>query len=137
MLDFTTDFGKRAAARLAKDEAIWLTTVGPDGTPQPNPVWFIWEDDSFLIYTQPGSRKVPNLRRNPKVALNFDGGDHTEDVVVFTGEVELDVVVSPESRAAYLKKYAADIVRINFTEQTFFESYSLALRVKPTRLRGF
>lgn len=137
MLDFTTDFGKRAAQKLATQEAIWLTAVASDGTPQPNPVWFIWENDSFLIYTIPDSRKVRYLQQNPKVALNFDGGEYTEDVIVFTGEAELNVTVSPESNAAYLEKYRAGIARINMTEEGFFETYSLPLRVTPKKMRGF
>jgi PPOX class probable F420-dependent enzyme len=136
MLDFSTDFGKRAAARLAKEETIWLTTVGADGTPQPNPVWFLWEGAAFLIYTQPASHKTAHLSRNPRVALNFDGGQ-TDDVVVFTGAAVLNAPVPAESRAAYLDKYREGIARINMTVESFEASYSLALRVTPDRLRGF
>jgi PPOX class probable F420-dependent enzyme len=137
MLDFTTDFGQRAAQKLATQEAIWLTAVATDGTPQPNPVWFIWENDSFLIFTLANSHKVRYLKQNPKVALNFDGGEFTEDVVVFTGEADFNITVSPESKAAYLEKYRAGIARIGMTEESFFESYSVPFRVKPQKLRGF
>ena len=44
---------------------IWLTTVRPDGRPEPSPVWFLWDGETFLIYSQNSS----------KVALNFDGED--------------------------------------------------------------
>ena len=39
MPDFSSDFGKRAEARLQHEAVAWLTTVGGDGTPQPSPVW--------------------------------------------------------------------------------------------------
>lgn len=41
IIDLTTEYGARVARRLQDEQVIWLTTVGRDGTPQPNPVWFI------------------------------------------------------------------------------------------------
>ena len=32
----------------------WMTTVGDDGTPQPNPVWFLWDEDGFLVFSGHG-----------------------------------------------------------------------------------
>ena len=43
MIDFTTEFGKRADSRLKEDHIIWLTTVDVLGKPQPRPVWFLWD----------------------------------------------------------------------------------------------
>jgi len=137
MLDLSSDLGQHALARLANEQIIWLTTVGADGTPQPNPVWFLWADNSFLIYTQPGSRKAANLRRNPRVSLHFNSDRIGDDVVVFTGEAQLDAPVSPESKAAYLEKYREGIERIDMTPETLLRTYSLAIRVVPKRLRGF
>jgi hypothetical protein len=36
--DPATPFGERVARRLREEAVIWLTTMGADGTPQPNPV---------------------------------------------------------------------------------------------------
>jgi len=96
MIDLTTDFG-RAVKRLLKNEyVIWLTTVDSSLTPQPRPVWFIWENDSFLIFSQPKARKVSHINTNPKVALHFNT-DETGDqhVVVFTGEATMDANCPP------------------------------------------
>jgi hypothetical protein len=38
----------RVAQRLREDAVIWLTTVAANGTPQPNPVWFLWDGHSVL-----------------------------------------------------------------------------------------
>src|SRR5688572_18541946 len=51
-LDITTDAGKRIEERLRDELIIWLTTIDRKGTPQPRPVWFIWDGESFLIYTR-------------------------------------------------------------------------------------
>jgi len=44
--DPNTPFGERVQRRLATSKVIWLTTVGADGTPQPNPVWFVVDGES-------------------------------------------------------------------------------------------
>jgi len=134
MLDFTTSFGKRVATLLANEQEIWLTTVNAEGVPQPTPVWFLWENDSFLVYTKPGSPKVANLKRSPKVSLNFGTGD---PVAIFTCDVQMGVDVSPASKAAYLEKYHQGILDIKLTDETMLQEYSLALRITPTKLRGF
>ena len=69
MIDTATEFGARAARRLSQEPIIWLTTVRHDGTPQPSPVWFLWDGESVLIYSQPATQKLRNIARNPHVAL--------------------------------------------------------------------
>ena len=85
MIDFTTKLGTRAKERLDSEFCIWLTTVSPAGVPQPRPVWFIWDGEAFLIYSQRNTKKLEHIGHNPQVALNFDGGPKAEDVQVFLG----------------------------------------------------
>ena len=79
------------AKRLIKQEyVIWFTTVDSTGTPQPRPVWFVWDKDAFLIFSQPGAHKAAHIRRNPYVSLHFNTdktGD--QDVVVYVGTATL------------------------------------------------
>jgi len=72
LVDVGTEFGARVTRRLREDGIAWLITVSADGTPQPNPVWFIWNGESALIYSVPRQAKVKNIERNPKVALHLD-----------------------------------------------------------------
>ena len=49
--DARTDFGERVWRRLREEQVIWFTSVGKGGTPQPNLVGFLFQDDnSILIY---------------------------------------------------------------------------------------
>ncbi|HEU5025935.1 MAG TPA: hypothetical protein VFV01_13535 [Spirillospora sp.] len=41
--DRATALGERVRRRLTRETTIRLTTVGRDGTPQPNPVGFLWD----------------------------------------------------------------------------------------------
>ncbi len=137
MIDYSTAFGKRAKERLEREPIAWLVTVGADGTPQPSPVWFLWEGDSCLIYSQPNTPKVRNVQRNPRVALHLDGDGKGGNIVVLTGEAAVDDATPPaDQHPAYLAKYADDIVRIGMTNASFAAAYSVPVRFRPARLRG-
>lgn len=138
MIDFTSDFGKRAARHLGEEEVIWLTTTDSQGGPQPRPVWFYWNGENLLIFSQPQAHKIRHIKDNPRVALNFNCTDRGEDVVVLLGEAEIDPAPVPdEEMAAYLQKYQNGLVGISMTEKEFQESYSTVIRIRPTHLRGF
>ena len=64
--DESTPFGQQVARRLREDLIGWLTTVGIDGTPQPNPVWFLWDNEKLLVYNRTDARRLVNIRRNPQ-----------------------------------------------------------------------
>jgi PPOX class probable F420-dependent enzyme len=139
LFDVSTDFGARVARRLRDEEHIWLTTVRADGQPQPTLVWFLWEqDETFLIYSQPNKQKLRNILQNPKVALNFNSDVHGDDMIIFSGEARIVTdVAAANQHPVYLEKYRASIQRIGMTPETFAPSYSVALRVMPTKVRGF
>ncbi len=137
MPDFTTPHGQRATERLHTEEVIWLTTIGGDGTPQPSPVWFLWEENTVLIFSEPKTPKVANIRRSPKVALHFDSDGEGGDIVVITGEAAIisggPVAMIP---AAYTTKYARGLKDIKMTADEMAAQFSAAIRVTPTKLRG-
>ena len=72
MFDTTTDAGRQAERRLREERIAWMTTVRADGQPQSVPVWFLWEEKTFLIYSQPNRQKLRNIPRNPRVGLNLN-----------------------------------------------------------------
>ena len=81
MLDTTTEAGARADRRLREETMIWLTTVRTDGQPQSVPVWFLWDGDTFLVYSQRGRQKLRNIRGNPRVGLNLNSNARGGEVV--------------------------------------------------------
>ena len=141
MLDMQTEFGARVAQRLRQESTIWLTTVGVDGTPQPRPVWFLWdpENSSFLIFSMPSAAKVRHIRHNPRVALNLNTDDGGDDVAVFIGEARVigKKDISPAERQAYLDKYQEGIKNIGMSEASFEQDYSVPIRVTAHKMRGF
>lgn len=137
LFDTLTDFGARVAARLLDERIIWLTTVSENNEPHPRPVWFLWDGETFLIFSRPGTHKLAHIRSNPKVSLNLDGDGLGGDIIVFTGEAWIDENgLSPAVMEEYLQKYAEGLKRISFTRGEFAKEYSSLIRVKPVRLRG-
>ncbi|NJO04435.1 MAG: PPOX class F420-dependent oxidoreductase [Chloroflexaceae bacterium] len=48
---------------------VHVATIGPNGEPQNNPVWFDW-DGTYLYFSQTRTRqKYRNLQREPRLAL--------------------------------------------------------------------
>ncbi|HET8629490.1 MAG TPA: TIGR03667 family PPOX class F420-dependent oxidoreductase [Thermomicrobiales bacterium] len=137
-LDTASEFGARVARRLREETVIWLTTVRADGQPQPSPVWFLWDGAGFLIYSQPGKPKVRNIGRNPRVALHFDGNGRGGDIVIFDGEARVAPDAPPADQVPELvEKYRQGIAGLGGTPASFAREYSVAIRVTPTKVRGF
>jgi PPOX class probable F420-dependent enzyme len=137
-IDTTTPFGERAHRRLAEDKLAWLTTTSADGTPQPVPVWFLWEGaDSFLIYSKPGTAKLANIEDRPRVSLHLDGNGQGGDIVVVLGQAAVSDDPPAHAVPAYVAKYASFIERNSWTPESFASDYSVPLRIAATRLRGF
>jgi hypothetical protein len=154
--DPATEFGRATRRRLVEEEIIWLVTVNSAGVPQPNPVWFLWTPDespetgeageadewgdgSFLIYHLGTAARLRSLRERPTVALHFDGGIHDLEVMIFTGDAEIladhpPVGAVPEFVAKYTDpaaKYFGTTVAEALAE------YTVATRIRPTKVRGF
>ena len=140
MLDLDSDFGRVVKKHLNEEYFIWMTTVDSNGTPQPRPVWFIWDNDSFLIFSKPDVYKVRHLEHNPRVALNFNTNDQAgeEHVIVFTGEASFANDVVPAHKVpAYFNKYQLGFDDLKMTPEDFSNEYSSAIRIKPTQVRGW
>jgi PPOX class probable F420-dependent enzyme len=139
MIDLTTRFGRKVKRHLKQEYVVWLTTIGSDLSPQPRPVWFIWDGASFLIFSQPHARKVRHITAHPQVALHFntdESGD--KDVIVFVGTATIDPTVPPAHKVrAYFRKYRAGIEELGMTPEQFSREYSVAIRVTPISLRGW
>ena len=137
MLEESSEFGQRAARRLREDVLAWLTTVDRRGTPQPIPVWFLWDGGtSILLYSRPGKPKLRNIAENPKVSLHLDGNGRGGDIVVCLGEARVSDDPPADAIPDYVEKYAPLIERNRWSPASFAADYSVPLRVTISRIRG-
>src|SRR5919199_445626 len=70
--DPASEFGERVARRLREEVVAWLIVVDGHGRPQPAPVWFLWDGETALIYSDGRARRLRHLREHPEVALHLD-----------------------------------------------------------------
>lgn len=138
-IDFKSDFGKRALEQLQREHFVWLTTVGAkSGTPQPNVIWFLYQDGDIIIYTKPAYQRLENIAKNSNVSLNFNAGDDGESMTIFTGTAVIDpatksIINNPE----YVDKYEKWMDHIGTTPQAMSDEYTVPIRITLEKLRGW
>jgi PPOX class probable F420-dependent enzyme len=119
---------------MREEQIAWMTTVRSDGQPQTVPVWFLWDDEGFLIYSQPDRQKLRNIARNSRVGLNLNSNERGGDVVRVEGTAEVIEDAPPANEIeSYVEKYRDSIARIGFDAEGFARAYSIAVRVTPER----
>ena len=139
MIDLTSAFGGAVKQALENQYVIWLTTIDSKLTPQPRPVWFLWQDDSFLIFSQPKAHKVKHIAEHPRVALHFNTDDTGDKhVIVFVGEASISTDHAPAHEVlAYFEKYKEGIAALDMTPEQFSREYSTAIKIHPAEVRGW
>lgn len=136
-LDLSTDFGQRVARRLREERIIWLITIDKQLVAQPVPVWFWWDGATILIYSLPDSVKLRSIAAHPQVTLHFDGDGRGGDIIVITGEARVDRSAPPaHQHAEYAAKYQWGFERIHKTPEEFARTYTVSVRITPTKVRG-
>ena len=136
MLNLSAEASLALEDRLRAENIAWITTVTADGQPQSSPVWFLWDEGEFLVYAQPHSRKLRNIRVQPKVGLHLDTDADGGRVVTFEAAARISEGQPPVHEAeAYLAKYRDAIAGLGWTPEQMAADYSIALRLTPTRVR--
>ena len=136
--DLPDDRRLRVETRLHTNLMAWLTTVNPAGRPDSVPVWFlVCDDNTILVYSQPGKAKLRNIEANPHVALGLDVTDIGRDII----RIEGTAVRAPDHRPAdrvpeCVAKYTERIGAIFGTAERFAEAFSVAIVITPSRLHA-
>jgi PPOX class probable F420-dependent enzyme len=80
-----------------------LATVRPDGTPQVNPMWFVW-DGAALRFTHTNERqKFRNLTANPHVAVSIQDPENPYRYLEVRGTVDQ---ITPDPEGAFYRELA-------------------------------
>jgi PPOX class probable F420-dependent enzyme len=78
-----------------------LVTIGREGRPQVTCVWVAVDGDDLLTaHLIPGQRKLENIRRDPRVAVSFEGSEvrppGLREYVVVHGRATIEEGGAPE-----------------------------------------
>lgn len=72
---------------LETNALVHVATIGPDGEPQNNPVWFDW-DGRHVKFSQTKTRqKYRNVSRDPRLALSIVDPENPYRYIEIRGEV--------------------------------------------------
>jgi PPOX class probable F420-dependent enzyme len=93
-----------------------LVTANPDGVPQVTCVWVAVEGDDLLTaHLNPGLRKLENVRRDPRVALSFEGTEiqppGLQQYVVVHGRATIEEGGAPEMLQELARVYLGPDVK--------------------------
>ena len=138
-IDTSTEFGAKTARRVEEDKLAWLTTIDSKGTPQPNPVWFLWDDGSFVIFSKANQAKLKNIARSGRVSFNFEATADEEQITIFTGHAEqVDRASIPqEIFDRYAEKYEQGMINIKLPRPQYEAAYTEVIRFTPEKVRGW
>jgi PPOX class probable F420-dependent enzyme len=138
MLNLSAEASAALEKRLSEESVAWITTVTAGGQPQSSPVWFLWAGGEFLVYAQPHSWKVRNLRVNPLVSLHLNSDESGNRVATFEGSARICAEDPPAQEVpAYLAKYRAGMAAFDMTPEQLGAEYRTALHITPTRVRVY
>jgi PPOX class probable F420-dependent enzyme len=100
------------------------------------PVWFLLrEDETILVYSQPGSAKFRNIGANSKVSLVLDVCDLGRNIVRIEGIAAPSDDESPaDQQPAYLAKYTERIASLFETPEQFSALFSRPLIITPMKI---
>jgi PPOX class probable F420-dependent enzyme len=119
-----------AAERLSSARNYWVSTVWPDGRPHAMPVWGMWDDSSLWFTSAVGSRKITNLRADPRCVVTTEDA---ADPVVVEGIATIQSDPARIRRVLDLmnEKYATDL------EPAFLDpEVNATVSVRPQRVIG-
>lgn len=123
--------------RLDGELVVWMTTVSPAGQPQTSPVWFLVQDETFIVYSLASTPRTRNIAANSKVCLNLNSTPEGGQVVVIAGSARI-VADGPPAVAddAYVAKYRDPMANLGMTPESFSADYPVRIHITPTKLRA-
>jgi PPOX class probable F420-dependent enzyme len=80
-----------------------VATVGPNGEPQNNPVWFGWDGEHVLFSQTTQRQKYRNVQDEPRVALSLVDANNPYRYLEIRGEVER---IDPDPDNAFINSMA-------------------------------
>ena len=118
---------------LESDGFAYVSTIGKQGEPQTNPIWYWWDGKNILISLYPGSQKFENLKRDPRISVAISHPTDPYRYVEARGRVTIepdegDAVFSRISRKYTGGDYSAEeegtprfVARVEVARHTFQE----------------
>ncbi|MGC5024396.1 pyridoxamine 5'-phosphate oxidase family protein [Tsukamurella sp. DT100] len=126
--------------RLNIDLVAWLTLVTERGTPQPAPVWFLWNDadQRVITYSQATAKRLDRIALGGRASLHLNDDGNGHDYLVMTGIIErLGSGFPPaDAHAAFAAKYQTSMNTVFGSAARYATTFSVPLAFTPHTVRG-
>ncbi|HEY6056550.1 MAG TPA: pyridoxamine 5'-phosphate oxidase family protein [Candidatus Limnocylindrales bacterium] len=124
---------------LAEPNLARVATTGVDGDPHVVPAWFWWDGERFWIGAEAPDRKVANVRRTGRAAIEVDGDIRRKRGVLAVGTAQ--VIDGAEGRREYVRitteqvrRYQPDRPPHETAERHAAKGQPVVIAVVPERL---
>lgn len=125
--------GTGIAARLTRDRHGWLTTVSSARTPVPMPVWFHFDGNRVIVYSQPSAKRMSHIVENPDVAMHLESDGLGGGIVIVGGTASVTADgVDPREDRGFWAKYHVEAEALGLTEA--IASFSTRIAIVPTTI---
>lgn len=120
-----------------------LATASPEGQPHVVPVWFLWQDGAAWISSYRSTRKIYDIRQNPKCALVVDIENNLGGLTAVVMEGFSEIIEKPEDfvRSRILEVYVKYLGEEGVNEkdpQTWLNSAeNVLVRLTPTKIKAW
>jgi nitroimidazol reductase NimA-like FMN-containing flavoprotein (pyridoxamine 5'-phosphate oxidase superfamily) len=128
---------KELEAFLKEAPIARLCSHNSDGTIHIAPVYFKYEGGEIIIGTQDVSRKVKNIKRNPKVTVLIDNQTPPWKGVIIYGEAKLEYTDVIEKRSLIFERYMKPEIAQKTTLDLANTFAPVVIRVIPERIVSY
>ncbi|MGK2958086.1 MAG: PPOX class F420-dependent oxidoreductase [Acidimicrobiales bacterium] len=105
-----------------------VATIGPDGEPQNNPVWFEYDGETISFSQTTGRQKYRNLKRSPKLALSIVDPSNPYRYIEVRGTV---VGIDDDPDLAFINRQAKRYLNEDVYPWHQPTDHRVVVRVKP------
>jgi predicted pyridoxine 5'-phosphate oxidase superfamily flavin-nucleotide-binding protein len=114
-----------------------LGTFNEDGSIHIAPIFFKYEDGQIIMATQDPSRKIRNIKRNPKVTVLIDNTEVPFKGALIYGKAELDYEDVINKRIDIFKKRLCEEEAQTYATRLSAKWPCGIIRITPTKIASF
>lgn len=122
----------RLLSALDQANVLSLATVRPDGRPHVVPLWFLWDGEAIVVFSKARAQKVRNLCIDPRAMVAI-GEPGIGQVALLEVSAEIHEAATFQATPVFARKYDERLAQLGLTKDAFFETYSVQIRLRPTR----
>lgn len=125
------EISERVRELLEQPVLVNLGTVRPDGAPQVNPMWFVWDGELIWFTHTTYRQKYKNIAHEPRVSISILDPENEYGYVEIRGVVDH---IDPDPEAKLFQRLSE---RYDGTATTPADAAQrVAVAVRPTRILG-